>query len=70
MMELLQTMELAGQNLFGAAWLPVWTLVKILAIVLPIMITVAYLTLAERKVIGYMQIPSAISGCCNRSPTA
>jgi NADH-quinone oxidoreductase subunit H len=56
MMELLQTMELAGQNLFGAAWLPVWTLVKILAIVLPIMITVAYLTLAERKVIGYMQI--------------
>ena len=56
MMELLNTLELGGQNLFGAAWLPVWTLVKILAIVLPIMITVAYLTLAERKVIGYMQI--------------
>lgn len=56
MMELLQTLELAGQDLLGAAWLPVWTLAKIMAIILPIMGTVAYLTLAERKVIGYMQI--------------
>ena len=55
-MELLQTLELAGQNLLGPAWLPIWTLVKILAIVLPIMGAVAYLTLAERKVIGYMQV--------------
>jgi len=56
MMELLQTLELAGQDLLGPAWLPIWTLVKILVIVLPIMGGVAYLTLAERKVIGYMQI--------------
>ena len=56
MMALLQTLEQAGQDLLGPAWLTVWTLVKILAIVLPIMGTVAYLTLAERKVIGYMQI--------------
>lgn len=33
-----------------------WTVVKILAIVIPIMLTVAYLTLAERKVIGYIQV--------------
>jgi NADH-quinone oxidoreductase subunit H len=33
-----------------------WTLVKIMAMVLPITIGVAFLTLAERKVIGYMQI--------------
>jgi len=33
-----------------------WTLAKILAIVIPIILSVAYLTLAERKVIGYMQI--------------
>ena len=33
-----------------------WTLVKIVAIVLPLMIAVAYLTLAERKVIGFMQV--------------
>ncbi|WP_420887761.1 NADH-quinone oxidoreductase subunit NuoH [Candidatus Nitrotoga arctica] len=44
------------QNLLGVAWLPLWTLVKILVIVVPIMLTVAYLTLAERKVIGYMQV--------------
>ncbi|MDX9741243.1 MAG: NADH-quinone oxidoreductase subunit NuoH [Gammaproteobacteria bacterium] len=34
----------------------VWTVAKILAIVIPIMLTVAYLTLAERKVIGYIQV--------------
>jgi NADH-quinone oxidoreductase subunit H len=33
-----------------------WTLAKIVAILLPIILGVAYLTLAERKVIGYMQI--------------
>jgi NADH-quinone oxidoreductase subunit H len=33
-----------------------WTLAKILAIVIPLILSVAYLTLAERKVIGYMQI--------------
>ncbi len=33
-----------------------WTLAKILAIVVPIILSVAYLTLAERKVIGYMQL--------------
>jgi len=56
MMELLQMLQQAGQDLLGPAWLPVWTLVKILVIVLPIMGSVAYLTLAERKVIGFMQI--------------
>ncbi|MFA6179561.1 MAG: NADH-quinone oxidoreductase subunit NuoH [Candidatus Methylopumilus sp.] len=44
------------QNLFGPAWPVVWTLAKIVAIVLPIMGAVAYLTLAERKVIGFMQV--------------
>lgn len=33
-----------------------WTLIKIIAIVLPLMIAVAYLTYFERKVIGYMQV--------------
>lgn len=45
------------QNLLGApAGQTVWTLLKIVAIVLPMFGCVAYLTLAERKVIGYMQI--------------
>ncbi|HXU92832.1 MAG TPA: NADH-quinone oxidoreductase subunit NuoH [Gallionella sp.] len=56
MMELLQILEQTGQGLFGSAWLPVWTVVKILAIVLPIMGAVAYLTLAERWVIAWMQV--------------
>jgi len=34
----------------------VWILLKILAIALPVMGAVAYITLAERKVIGYIQV--------------
>ena len=49
-MEFLQA--LLGNDLGLAAW----TLLKIVAIVLPLLGCVAYLTLAERKVIGYMQI--------------
>ncbi|HEX5127457.1 MAG TPA: NADH-quinone oxidoreductase subunit NuoH [Rhodocyclaceae bacterium] len=43
-------------QLFGPVWPLVWNLVKIVVIVVPIFICVAYLTLAERKVIGYMQV--------------
>ncbi len=47
-------------DLFGYYWPEVqlvsWTLVKIVAIVLPLMGCVAYLTYFERKVIGYMQV--------------
>ncbi len=47
-------------NIFGSYWPAVeitgWTLIKIVAIVAPLMGAVAYLTLAERKVIGYMQV--------------
>jgi NADH-quinone oxidoreductase subunit H len=47
-------------HIFGSYWpaiqITVWTLLKIVAIVLPLMGAVAYLTLAERKVIGYMQV--------------
>ena len=34
----------------------IWTLLKIIVIVLPITICVAFLTLWERKVIGWMQL--------------
>ncbi len=47
-------------QLFGSHWTDVelvaWTLMKIVAIVGPLLIAVAYLTYAERKVIGYMQV--------------
>jgi len=56
MMDLLQPLLDAGQQLLGPAWLPVWTLVKIMLIIAPVMGGVAYLTLVERKVIGFMQI--------------
>lgn len=44
------------QQFFGVFWLPLWTLVKIVLIIAPLMLAVAYLTYAERKVIGYMQV--------------
>jgi len=56
MIELLQTIQQMGQSLLGPLWLPIWTAVKIMVVTVPIMLSVAYLTLAERKVIGYMQI--------------
>ena len=45
-----------GHGVFGGAWTAVWTLIKIILIVAPLMLGVAYLTLAERKVIGFMQV--------------
>ena len=42
--------------LWPSVWSVVWTLVKILVIVVPLMLCVAYLTLWERKLIGFMQI--------------
>jgi NADH-quinone oxidoreductase subunit H len=44
------------QEWLGPVWILIWTLIKIVAIAIPLIISVAYLTLAERKVIGYMQV--------------
>jgi len=44
------------QQALGPVWIVVWTLIKIVAIAVPLILGVAYLTLAERKVIGYMQV--------------
>ncbi|MDP1648413.1 MAG: NADH-quinone oxidoreductase subunit NuoH [Rubrivivax sp.] len=48
--------QAANAALGPTLWLVLWTLVKIVAVVLPLMICVAYLTLWERKGIGYTQI--------------
>ena len=37
-------------------WPVVWTLIKIIALVLPLMGLIAYTTLWERKLLGYMQV--------------
>src|SRR5919108_234564 len=45
-----------GQHVLGPVWPVVWTLVKIVVILLPLVLCVAYLTFWERKVIGWMQV--------------
>jgi len=46
----------AGAAHLGAFWPLVWTLIKIVCVLLPLLISVAYLTLWERKAIGWSQI--------------
>ena len=58
---MIDSFYLAGQGLMGGMWpgtvWPVlWTLIKIVAVLLPLMGCVAYLTLWERKAIGFTQI--------------
>jgi NADH-quinone oxidoreductase subunit H len=45
-----------GSETFGAAWPVVWSLARIAAIVAPVLAMVAYLTLWERRLIGWMHI--------------
>ena len=45
-----------GSEVFGSAWVTVWTLIKILCITLPLLGLVAYLTYWERKMIGWMHL--------------
>ena len=40
----------------GVVWPVIWTLLKIVVVVLPLMGAVAYLTLWERKFLGWMQV--------------
>jgi NADH-quinone oxidoreductase subunit H len=51
-MEAIGTLE----QFFGPTWPAVWTLTKIMVIVVPLMLAVAYLTLWERKLIGWIQV--------------
>ena len=54
--QLFVTIHELGNSAFGVWWSLVWNLVKIVALVLPLMLCVAYLTLWERKAIGWMHI--------------
>ena len=53
---MLDTLTTFGGSLFGPAWPLVWSIVKIVALIIPLMVCVAYLTLWERKAIGWSQI--------------
>jgi NADH-quinone oxidoreductase subunit H len=45
-----------GSQALGAAWPAAWALARIVAIVVPVLLMVAYLTYWERKLIGWMHI--------------
>ena len=49
-----------GQEVFGSSWQNVvtlvWTLIKVVLIIAPLLLIVAYVTFWERKVIGWMQV--------------
>ena len=46
----------SGESLLGPVWPLAWTMVKILCVLLPLMGLVAYATLWERKLIGWIHI--------------
>jgi NADH-quinone oxidoreductase subunit H len=52
----LQSLTAPVEAMLGPAWPVAWTLAKIVVIAVPLILGVAYLTLAERKVIGWMQV--------------
>ncbi len=54
--EFLVSLETLGQTHLGLAWSVVYNLLKIALIVVPILGAVAYLTLWERKLIGWMHV--------------
>jgi NADH-quinone oxidoreductase subunit H len=53
---MLSLIHVYGPNIFGVLWPLVWTGFKIVCVTLPLMLCVAYLTLWERKFIGWIQI--------------
>lgn len=53
---MIESVTAFGESVLGSAWLPVWTLIKILCITLPLLGLVAYLTYWERKMIGWMHL--------------
>ena len=53
---MIESFNAYGTSLLGGAWPAVWALIKIVALVAPLMGCVAYLTLWERKAIGWSQI--------------
>lgn len=55
-MDLITTINIQGESILGGAWPTVWILIKIIAVVAPLMACVAYLTLWERKLIGFIQL--------------
>ena len=61
-----------AEFLNGYLYPGLWIIGKILLFVVPVALTMAFLTLAERRVIGAMQLrkgPKVLSVYCSPSPT-
>src|SRR6476620_9174044 len=56
MNDLIVNLNTHGSAILGPVWPVAWTLIKILCVLLPLMGLVAYATLWERKLIGWIQI--------------
>ena len=56
MPEFITTVNTHGVAILGPVWPLAWTLMKIMCVLLPLMGLVAYATLWERKLIGWIQI--------------
>lgn len=55
-LEFVNTINTAGADALGAAWPLVWNVIKVLCVLMPLLGLVAYATLWERKLIGFIQI--------------
>ncbi|GGY78599.1 NADH-quinone oxidoreductase subunit NuoH [Pseudoduganella plicata] len=55
-LEFVNTINTSGAELLGPVWPFAWTMIKLLCVLLPLMGMVAYATLWERKLIGWIQI--------------
>ena len=55
-MNIIEIITAHGEQTFGQLWPIVWALIRIVIIVLPMFACVAYLTLWERKLIGWMHV--------------
>jgi len=53
---MLDSVTQLGASVLGPVWPVAWAIVKIVALIIPLMLCVAYLTLWERKAIGWSQI--------------
>jgi len=53
---MIDSLQIAGASLLGGLWPVAWTLIKIVVVLLPLLGCVAYLTLWERKAIGWTQL--------------
>ena len=54
--DFVNALNAGGADLLGPVWPLAWTVMKIMVVLLPLMGLVAYLTLWERKLIGWMHV--------------